>query len=120
MCPSAYRVLGPQGPEGEGVGVKPEPKPSLDRWGCVCKIPSGSVQGFGFPLALHIPTDRQTNKHLYPHFYIDIIDIKIFYGFWSFTPRSVDALLLCLQPPVMNRHIITIKKTGIFCYEEKC
>jgi len=71
MYPLAFSVLGPPRPEGEGEGVKPVPKPSLDRWGCACKISSRSVQGFGFPLALHIPTDRQTDKHLYAHFYID-------------------------------------------------
>jgi len=64
----------PQAQVGEGVGVKPAPKLSLDRWGCVCKISSRSVQGFGFPLALHIPTDRQTyrqtSKHLYAHLYV--------------------------------------------------
>jgi len=38
----------------------------------VCKISSRKVQGFGFPLALHIPTDGQTNKNLYAHFYIYI------------------------------------------------
>jgi len=62
MCPSAFSVLGPPGPRGEGAGVKPVPKPSLDRKGCACKISSRSVQGFGFPLALHIPTDGQTDK----------------------------------------------------------
>jgi len=70
MCPSAFRVSSPRGPGGEGAGIKPGPKPSSDRWGCVCKISSRLVQGFGFPLALHIPTDGQTNKHLYAHFYI--------------------------------------------------
>jgi len=63
MCPSAFRVSRPWGPGVEGAGVKPGPKPSLDRWGSVCKISSRSVQGFGFPLALHIPTDRQTSVH---------------------------------------------------------
>jgi len=42
-------------PQAQGAGVKLAPKPSL-------------VQGFGFPLALHIPTYRQTDKHLYPNF----------------------------------------------------
>jgi len=62
MCPSAFRVSSPQA-QGGGGGVKPAPKPSLDWWGCARKISSRSVQGFGFPLALHIPTDRQTDKH---------------------------------------------------------
>jgi len=30
------------------------------------------VQVLGFPLALHIPTDRQTNKHLAVHPFINI------------------------------------------------
>jgi len=72
MRSSAYRVLGPPGPRDEGAGVKPAPKPSLDRWGCVCKISLRSVQGFGFLLPLHTPADRQTNKNLYAHFYIYI------------------------------------------------
>jgi len=67
MSPSAFSILGSSGPGGEGVGVKSGPKLSLDRWGCVCKISSRTVQGFGFPLALHIPTDTQTNKRLYAH-----------------------------------------------------
>jgi len=63
MCPSANRVSSPPDPDGGGGRVKPALKPSLDRWGCVCKISSRSIQGFGFPSALHIPTesDRQTN-----------------------------------------------------------
>jgi len=61
MSPSAFSILGPLGPGGEGVGVKSGPKPSLDRWGCACKISSRLVQEFGFPLALNIPTDKQTS-----------------------------------------------------------
>jgi len=34
MCPSAFRVSGPQAQMGEGVGVKPAPKPFLSIWGC--------------------------------------------------------------------------------------
>jgi len=45
----------------EGAGIKPAPKPYLDRWGYVSKISSRSMQGFGFPLALHIPTDKQAS-----------------------------------------------------------
>jgi len=63
MCSSAFRISGPpQDPMEAGTGIKHVPKPSLDRWGCACKILSRLVQGFGFPLALHIPTDGQTNK----------------------------------------------------------
>jgi len=62
MSPSAFSILGPPGPGGAGAGVKPVPKHSLDRWGSVCKISSRSVQGFGIPLALHIPTNRQTDR----------------------------------------------------------
>jgi len=58
----------PPGPKGEGAGIKPALKSSLDRWGCAWKISSRSVQGFGFPLALHIPTDKQTSVH--PFLYI--------------------------------------------------
>jgi len=54
-----FRALGPGV---EAAGVKTSPKPSFDRWGCTYKILSRSMQGFGFPLALHIPTDRQTDK----------------------------------------------------------
>jgi len=42
----------------ECAGDKPAPKPS---WGCACKISSRSVQGLGFLLAFHIPTDIQKN-----------------------------------------------------------
>jgi len=45
ICPSAFKVSSRRGQGGEGAGVKPRPKPSLDRWGCVCKI--RSAQGFG-------------------------------------------------------------------------
>jgi len=69
-CPSAYRVQAPQAQSEEGAGAKPAPKPSLDSWGCACKISLRSVQGFGFLFALHIPTDRQTNKCLYAHLYM--------------------------------------------------
>jgi len=61
MCPLAIRVSGPK--VKMEAGVKPAPKPSLDRWESVCKISTRLVQGLGFPLALHIPTDRQTNLH---------------------------------------------------------
>jgi len=71
MRPSALGFQAPQDQIEEGAGVKPAPRPSFDRKGCECKVPSRSVQGFGFPLVLYIPTDRQTNKHLYAHFYID-------------------------------------------------
>jgi len=57
----SFSVLGPLNPGGGAVGFKRAPKPSLDRWGCACKISSRSMQGFGFPLALHTPTDRQTS-----------------------------------------------------------
>jgi len=39
---------------GEEVGVRPALKPSLDKWGCVCKISLRLAHGFGFRLALHI------------------------------------------------------------------
>jgi len=65
LCPSGFRVSGPPGPGVEGVArVKPASKPSLGRQECACKISSRLVQGFGFPLTLHIPTEGQTNKHL--------------------------------------------------------
>jgi len=67
MYPSALQLLGFQAPQAqmeEGAGIKHAPKLSLARWGCACKILSRSVQGFGFPLDFHIPTD----KHLYVHF----------------------------------------------------
>jgi len=57
----SFKGFKPPRPKGEGEGVKPAPKPSLDRWGCAWKISSRSDQGVGFPLVLHIPTDRQTN-----------------------------------------------------------
>jgi len=77
MCPSGYRVSSPPGPGGGRAGIKPAPKPFLDRLGCVCKISSRSVQGFGFPLALHIPTDRQTNICMPIFIYIEIEDHTI-------------------------------------------
>jgi len=58
MCPSSYRVSGPPSPGGGGGRTQTCTK---DRWGCACKISLRLVQGFGFPLALHIPTDIQTN-----------------------------------------------------------
>jgi len=54
-----------------GVGVKPAPKPTLNR----CKISSRLVQGFGFPLALHIPTDKQTSVR--PFLYIRRLNLQI-------------------------------------------
>jgi len=58
---SFLRFQAPQAQIGEEAGVKPAPKPSLDSWRYACKISARSVQGFGFPLALHIPTDKQTS-----------------------------------------------------------
>jgi len=43
----------------------------LDRLGCVFEISSRSVQGFGFQLALHIPTDKQTSVRPFLYIYID-------------------------------------------------
>jgi len=40
----------PQPQIGEGAGVKPAPKASLDRWGYACKISARSMQGMDFPL----------------------------------------------------------------------
>jgi len=45
----------------EGAGFKLAPKSSLNRWGCACQISLRLTQGFGFPFALYIPTDVQTN-----------------------------------------------------------
>jgi len=61
MHPPAFRVSGPSGSGGR-ARVKAEPKPF---WGGVCKILSRSVQGFGFPLALRIPTDKETYMKQY-------------------------------------------------------
>jgi len=49
----------PPGPSGGECGAKPAWKPSMDRCGCAYKISLRSVQGFGFPSALHIPTDKE-------------------------------------------------------------
>jgi len=77
MCPSAFSVLGPQAQGECGGGIKPVPKPTLDWCGCVCKISSRLVQGFGFPLTLHVPTDRQTNKQtsVCPFLFIEIFGL---------------------------------------------
>jgi len=58
MCPSAYRascLTGPAGGRGRGQTCTKQ-----DRWGCGRKISLNSVQGFGFPLTLHKPTDTET------------------------------------------------------------
>jgi len=60
----------PQAQDGDKAGVKLAPQPSLDRWGCVFKILSRSMQELGFPLALHIPTDRQTFVSPFKYSYI--------------------------------------------------
>jgi len=70
LCPSGFGFQAPQAQGWEGGGVKPALKLSFARWECECKISSRSVQGFGIPLPLHIPTDGQTDKHLCAHFYI--------------------------------------------------
>jgi len=71
QCPSAFRVSSPPGTGGGGGGGQTSTKILLGQvWMCV-KISSRSVQGFGFPLALHIPTDRQTNKCTPIFVYID-------------------------------------------------
>jgi len=72
MTPSPNSILGPPGLGGEGTGVKPGPKLSLDRWGCACIISARLVQEFGFQLALHIPTDKQAS--VFPFIYREIQD----------------------------------------------
>jgi len=69
MSTSAFQT--PQAQMGEGAGVKLAPKPSLNRWGFVYRISLWSWQGCGFPLVLHIPTDRQTNICMPIFTYID-------------------------------------------------
>jgi len=61
----------PQAQTGEGAGVKPAPKPFLDRWEYACEISSRLVQGLGFPLALHIPTDKQTSVRPFIYIWMD-------------------------------------------------
>jgi len=62
MSPSAFSILGPPGPGGEGAGVKSGPKPSLDRWVGMC------VQNFikiGAKVWISISpphTNRRTNR----------------------------------------------------------
>jgi len=71
MSPSAFSILGPPGLGGEGGGDQTWTKTFLGQVGmCVQNFIMIPVQGIGFPLALHIPTNKQTNKHLYAHFYI--------------------------------------------------
>jgi len=63
LCKQLLGFQVPPGPDVGEVGAKPAPKPTLNRLGFTCKISSGSVQGFGFPLALNLPTDKQTSAH---------------------------------------------------------
>jgi len=63
MCPSSFSALGPPGPGRRGRD-QTYTKTFLGQVGMCAQILNGSVQGFEFPLALNISTDRQTNKHL--------------------------------------------------------
>jgi len=75
MCPSAYRVTGPQAQLGRGGGVEPAPKPSLDRWGmCVqnfIKIGAGVCISISPPNTNRL-IDRQTNicTSIYIYIYV--------------------------------------------------
>jgi len=71
MCPSAFRVSGPQA-EGGGGGDQNCTKSLLGEVGmCVQNFIKISV-GFGFPLALHIPTDKET--YIFTPIYVHIED----------------------------------------------
>jgi len=71
MYPSACRVSIPQTQVGEGQGLYWHQNLPWTGGDVCAKFYQDQcrLQGFGFPLALHIPTDRQTNKHLYAHLY---------------------------------------------------
>jgi len=63
MCPSAFRVSSPPRPSGEGAGVKPDPKPSVENF---IKIGVGVWISFS-PPHTNRQTDRQTNKQASVH-----------------------------------------------------
>jgi len=71
MCPSDYGVSGHPRPRRGRGGVQTRTKTSL---GCASKILLRLVQGVGFPLALHMPPDKERNIHLYAHYYIYLED----------------------------------------------
>jgi len=62
----------PSGPDGRGGRGQTYTKTFFaDSWGCGYKILLISVQGFRFPLALHIPTDKQTSVRPFLYRLID-------------------------------------------------
>jgi len=61
MCPSAYRVSCPPGPDGGGGRDKTFTKTFLVQLGICVQNFIKIRAGFGFPVARQIPTDRQTN-----------------------------------------------------------
>jgi len=68
MCPSVFRVSSPQSPWGEGAGS------NLDQnlpWKVGKCVQNFIKIGAGVWISNSPPhTNRQTNKHLYAHFYI--------------------------------------------------
>jgi len=64
MCPSALRDSDPQRPRvGKGAGIKTATKPSLDSWGCGCKILSRSILAGVWICTSPSHTNRQTDAH---------------------------------------------------------
>jgi len=69
MSPSAYRVSSPPGPGEGGGGGQTTTKTFLGQVG-IC-LPNFIKIGAGGWISISPPrTNRQTNKHLYAHFYI--------------------------------------------------
>jgi len=58
MCPSAFKVSGPPGPGGGQGGGQTGTKTFLGQVGMCVQNFIKISEGFGFPLALHMPTDR--------------------------------------------------------------
>jgi len=71
MCPSAFSILISPRLRGGGGGGQTCTKTFLGHVEMCLQNSLGSVHGFGFPLALQIPTDRQTNICTPIFIYID-------------------------------------------------
>jgi len=86
----------PHRPRGWGGWVQNLLKTFLGQVGVWVQILPRFVQEFGFPLALHIPTDKETSIHLYSHLYIYRYWKPIFENIFKFDFLSGKQLLNAL------------------------
>jgi len=112
MCPTTFRFSSPRGPGGEGAGVKPGPKPSLDRWVRVCVQNFIKIDAVVW-ISTYQQTDKQTNICTPIYIYI-YIDYPLFH---CSIPGSLE-LEAFKNPTIVQRklHLFKIYFTSMYVY----